>query len=95
MKQKFGEIHEMKDYYSAIDILRKNEKFNSKIPKLMSLLYGDDIPEDVKKEIKADIHHLFVAPKIGFLKSLGFSDFGMKYYMAESLSQSVSKLLSD
>jgi len=92
IKEQFKRITKTDDYEKAIDLLRKDEGFRKKLPELTYLFYGE---QDVSEEIKKDLPYLFIAPEIPLLKMLGFSDFGMKYYIAESLSKNTSKLLSD
>lgn len=88
-KKQFGEIKDSQSYYKAIAFLRKDSKFQSKLPEIANILYGDEeIPELVEK----DLVYMFVLPSISDIRPMGFSRFGEIYTWSISFSQNISKL---
>ena len=95
LKQQHKNVRDSQSYYNALEKQRKNKEFNREenLSKVLELFYGNTISEDDKKEILADIHHLFVIPNIPE-ERVGFSDFGSLFYMTDSLSLDINKLFS-
>lgn len=88
-KKQFGEIKDLQNYYKAIEFLRNDTNFQSKLPTIANILYGDaEIPELVEK----DLVYMFALPSISEIRPMGFSRFGEIYTWSIGLSQDLSKL---